>query len=64
MFKTNVGGLDRAARIAVGLMLLGLAITGQIGLWGAIGLVPLLTGLAGTCPLYSMLGIKTCRVKG
>jgi len=63
MFKTNVGGLDRTARIVGGLALLGLAGTGQIGAWGYIGLVPLLTGLVASCPLYSVLGVKTCPAK-
>lgn len=60
MFKTNVGGIDRIARIVGGLALLGLAATGTIGAWGYIGLVPLATGLLSTCPLYSVLGIQTC----
>ncbi|KQY85640.1 DUF2892 domain-containing protein [Pelomonas sp. Root1444] len=60
MFKTNVGGLDRGARIAAGLALLGLAVTGSIGAWGYIGLVPLATGLMGSCPLYALFGFSTC----
>ncbi len=64
MFKTNVGGLDRAARLCVGLVLLGLAASGVIGAWGYVGLVPLATGLLSTCPLYSMLGLSTCPTRG
>lgn len=64
MFKTNVGGLDRAARLSAGLVLLGLAATGVIGVWGWLGLVPLATGLMGSCPLYSVLGVSTCPAKG
>jgi Protein of unknown function (DUF2892) len=63
MFKTNVGGIDRLLRIAAGLALLALTITGTIGAWGWIGLVPLATGLMKTCPLYSMLGISSCPMK-
>lgn len=63
MFKTNVGGIDRIARVLIGLVLLGLAATGTIGAWGWIGLVPLATGLLGTCPLYSVLGFNTCPMK-
>lgn len=63
MFKTNVGGLDRIARILAGLVLLALTLTGVIGVWGWIGLVPLATGLLSTCPLYSVLGFNTCAVK-
>ncbi len=64
MFKTNVGGLDRAARLSAGLVLLGLAATGVIGAWGWLGLVPLATGLMSSCPLYSVLGVSTCPAKG
>ena len=63
MFKTNVGGLDRIARILAGLVLLALTLTGVIGAWGWIGLVPLATGLPSTCPLYSVLGFNTCPLK-
>ena len=61
--KTNEGTLDRALRIAAGLILLALTLTGTIGLWGWIGVVPLLTGAIGICPLYSVLGIRTCPIK-
>lgn len=56
----NVGGIDRIARIVVGLLLLALTLTGTIGAWGWIGLVPLGTGLFRFCPLYPMLGMNTC----
>jgi hypothetical protein len=58
--KTNVGGIDRIARIVLGVALIALAATGTIGLWGWIGLVPLGTALVGFCPLYPLLGINTC----
>ena len=61
--KTNVGGIDRALRIIAGVVLIGLAATGYIGWWGWIGVVPLLTGLAGTCPAYRLLGLNTCPLK-
>ncbi|MCB1997925.1 MAG: DUF2892 domain-containing protein [Burkholderiaceae bacterium] len=63
MFKTNVGGIDRALRIIVGLALIGLTLAGTIGVWGWIGVVPLLTGALSTCPLYSVLGFNTCPMK-
>jgi hypothetical protein len=59
---SNVGGIDRIVRIAVGLALPILAATGMIGAWGYIGLVPLATGLIGFCPAYTLLGIRTCPV--
>lgn len=61
MFETNVGGADRIIRIAVGLVLLSLVFVGPRTPWGLIGIVPLATGFFGTCPLYSLLGISTCR---
>jgi hypothetical protein len=59
----NVGGLDRTIRITMGLALIAAAATGTIGLWGWVGVVPLLTGSLGWCPPYSLLGLNTCSVK-
>lgn len=59
----NVGGLDRVARIAVGVLLLVLTVLGVIGVWGWIGVVPLATGLLRSCPLYKLVGINTCPLK-
>ncbi|NYT63572.1 DUF2892 domain-containing protein [Alcaligenaceae bacterium] len=61
--KSNVGGIDRALRIVVGITLITLAATGTVGWWGWLGAIPLLTGLAGMCPLYVLLGLKTCPMK-
>lgn len=61
--KPNEGTIDRALRIAVGILLLALTFTGTIGMWGWIGVVPLLTGAIGWCPLYSVFGINTCSMK-
>jgi membrane-bound ClpP family serine protease len=63
MFKTNVGGIDRALRIVIGLALIVLAAMGTIGVWGYIGVVPLVTGLMRSCPVYSLLGMNTCPMK-
>jgi Protein of unknown function (DUF2892) len=60
--KTNEGVMDRNLRVLVGLILIGLAATGTVGVWGYVGIVPLLTGAFGMCPLYSLLGINTCPV--
>ncbi len=58
--KLNVGGFDRIARIIAGLVLIGLAASGMIGVWGYIGLVPLLTGIFKFCPAYAIFGMNTC----
>jgi len=58
--NANVGNLDRALRVVVGLALLALTLTGTIGVWGWIGVVPIATALFRFCPLYTMLGIRTC----
>ena len=66
MFKTNEGSIDRGLRILVGLALLATFFVypeASWRYWTLIGVVPLLTGLVGSCPLYSILGISTCPVK-
>ncbi|MCB1429918.1 MAG: DUF2892 domain-containing protein [Nitratireductor sp.] len=66
MFKTNEGSIDRGLRILVGLALLAAFFVypeASWRYWTLIGVVPLLTGLVGSCPLYSILGISTCPVK-
>jgi hypothetical protein len=60
--RKNVGGIDKGLRIAAGLALLALGAFGPLGWWGLIGLVPLATGLMGSCPAYSLLGMNTCAV--
>ncbi len=57
----NIGGIDRILRIVVGLVLIGLTLTGIIGMWGWIGVVPLATAAIGWCPAYLPFGIKTCK---
>jgi hypothetical protein len=54
--------VDRALRVLLGLGLLSLTFFGPHTALGYIGLVPLATGLLGTCPLYSIFGLSTCRV--
>ena len=59
----NIGNIERIVRIVGGLVLIALAATGTVGVWGWLGLVPLATGLFGWCPPYSLLGINTCKNK-
>ena len=61
--KKNVGGIDRTRRIVIGLVLIGLAASSTVGWWGYLGVVPLLTGLIGWCPPYTLLGWNTCSTK-
>jgi membrane protein implicated in regulation of membrane protease activity len=61
--KSNVGGIDRILRIAIGLVLIALAATGTVRWWGWLGLVPLATGALGWCPPYALFGFSTCAVK-
>lgn len=63
MFKLNVGSIDRILRIVVGLGLILATSFGLIGVWGWIGVIPLVTGLFQFCPLYRILGLNTCKLK-
>lgn len=58
--KRNVGGIDRAIRIIVGLALIIAAATGTIGWWGWLGVLVLATGVFSFCGLYTLLGVNTC----
>lgn len=61
--KFNVGGIDRLLRIVLGLVLIGLTLTGHIGAWGWLGLLPLITGLVRFCPAYLPFGLSSCKHK-
>ena len=62
--KTNVGKIDRAVRIVAGLVLVSLVFVGPQSPWGWIGLVPLVTAIAGWCPAYTLFGVRTCDLRG
>lgn len=61
--KVNEGTIDRVLRVIAGLVLVTLAATGTIGVWGWIGVLPLVTGAVGFCPGYAIFGISSCPVK-
>lgn len=63
MITKNEGNLDRVLRVIVGAAVISLVFIGPETAWGWVGLVPLITGLAGTCPVYSLLGINSCGIK-
>ncbi|MDX1594059.1 MAG: DUF2892 domain-containing protein [Gammaproteobacteria bacterium] len=56
----NVGTVDRALRIIIGLALIVLTFMGILPVWGYIGVVPLATGLVRWCPAYTLFGVRTC----
>jgi hypothetical protein len=56
----NVGTIDKILRVVVGLVLIAMVFVGPQTPWGWIGIVPLATAVLGWCPLYTMLGIRTC----
>ena len=62
LFPRNENNIDRALRVIVGLALLAMVFVGPQTAFGWIGVVPLVTGLVGSCPLYTLLGIGTCKV--
>lgn len=61
--QANVGSVDRAIRILVGLALIGATLLDLIGAWGWLGLVPLATGVFRFCPVYLPFGLRTCEMR-
>ncbi len=64
LFTRNEHIVERVVRVVLGLALLSIVFVGPRTYWGLIGIVPLATGLLGTCPLYSMIGFSTCARDG
>lgn len=61
LIERNEGRTDRLIRIVGGLVLLSLTVVGPRTTWGLLGLIPLLTGIVGYCPLYRIAGTNSCR---
>jgi hypothetical protein len=61
LLPRNEHTVERCARVVLGLAVLTLAFIGPKTPWALLGLVPLATGLLGSCPLYTLFGISTCR---
>ena len=59
----NEGTADRAIRILVGLVLVSIAVTYPSAVWAWIGVIPLVTGVAGICPLYRLFGVSSCATR-
>ena len=62
LFPRNEAMWDRAMRVVLGLFVLSLVFWGPKSLWGLVGILPVMTGLLGSCPMYTLLGIGTCAV--
>lgn len=60
LLPVNEGTLDRAVRVVAGAAILSLAFFGPKTPWAFLGAIPLVTGLLGSCPLYTLLGWNTC----
>jgi hypothetical protein len=58
----NEGAIDRVLRVGLGVALIALVFVGPQTPWGWLGLVPLLTGVVGFCPLYRLVGVNTCKL--
>lgn len=63
LFPRNTHTFERVFRVLLGLGALSLALAGPRTPWGYLGLIPLATGLLGSCPIYTVLGFTTCPVK-
>jgi hypothetical protein len=61
VYVNNEGKIDRAVRVVAGLALLSLVFVGPQTMWGLAGLIFVVTGLVGMCPIYRVLGLSTCR---
>lgn len=59
LLPRNEHVVDRGLRVVLGLVLLSLVVAGPRSLWGLVGLVPLVTGLVGSCPIYTLLGLSS-----
>lgn len=60
--EKNIHKVERVARVVAGLFLVSLAFWGPTNAWFLMGAVPVLTGLLGWCPPYTLLGINTCKI--
>ncbi len=60
LLPTNQHPVERALRVTLGVVLLALTVIGPRTPWGYLGIIPLATGLLGSCPLYTLLGFSSC----
>lgn len=60
--KVNIHPIERGIRVVVGVFLMSMALWGPSSMWFLLGIIPAATGISGWCPLYSALGITTCKI--
>ncbi|MFN3454811.1 MAG: DUF2892 domain-containing protein [Pseudobdellovibrio sp.] len=60
--KKNIHPVERAMRVTIGIVLTSFAFWGPSNLWFLLGIIPIITGLVGWCPPYSLLGVNTCNI--
>ena len=63
LLPKNEGTVDRAVRVIAGIAIVSLAFVGPKTPWGYLGLLPIITGLLGSCPAYTLFGLSTCPMK-
>jgi hypothetical protein len=63
ILPTNEHNVERIVRVVAGLGITSLAFVGPQSSWAFLGLIPVITGAVGSCPLYTILGVSTCRMK-
>jgi hypothetical protein len=63
ILPANEHVIERLLRVIIGLAVLSLVVIGPRTWWGLLGAIPLVTGLLGSCPAYTLLGISTCRLR-
>jgi hypothetical protein len=61
--RTNIHPIERGVRVVIGLFLMSLVFWGPSNPWFILGIIPVITGLSGWCPLYTLLGISTFRIR-
>lgn len=63
LLPRNEHPIERVLRVVLGMGILSLAFVGPMTPWGYLGVIPLITGLVGSCPLYTLFGMSTCPVE-
>ena len=62
VMEKNIHPIERILRISLGVILISFAFVGPANPWFLLGLVPIITGLVGWCPLYAIIGFNSCHI--